>query len=1384
MEEKAGAAPRAPLVLVAEDESIIALDLKARLEHLGYEVPEPVSTGEEAVRSARSRPPDLLIMDIRLAGAMDGIEASKRIREMLDVPVVYLTASTDGDTLRRSLATNPSGYVHKPVEAAALRYTVEMALYRHGMERRVRESEELYRATIENISDAVFLTDEQGGFIFICPNVDVIFGHSYDEVSAMGSIGALMGEAILAHVPPHGVPEVSNIDFEITGKDGTQRLLLVNIKRVSIKNATLLFTCRNVTERRALEGRIAAQNEELRVSLDEREAANEELTQTVEELEATNEEFEAVNEELNRVYRDLEGREQLLRGILQTVPVGIVLVRDRTINWCNRSFHDMLGYPPNEVLGRDARFLYFDDAEYERVGSHYARARGGEVVTLEARMRHREGREMLVLLSGMFVNAQKPGEGSVITLHDVTEHRRADRELHRASQELERFFAGSLDLLCIADTKGYFRRLNPEWEKTLGYTPEELEGKRFLDFVHPDDLEATLAVSTLSDQGEVLDFTNRYRHRDGTWRWIEWRSYPSGDLIYAAARDVTERVRAREELEESARRYRSVIENSPLGFHLYRLEEGDRLVFTGANPAADRMLGVDHGMFTGKTIEEAFPPLEATDIPSTYKLVAREGGVRQWSQVDYRDEIINGAFEVTVFQSVPREIAVAFDDITERTRAQEMMRLSEERYRLIFTHSPMGVLHFDAQGVIKACNDNFVAIIGSSQEALVGLDMMKLPDRKIAEAVREALDGRKGTYEGVYHSVTAKKVTPVRGMFAPLKSVEGAIMGGVGIFEDVTARKKAEDALRESESRYRTLFDTMVQGIVYQDAQGWIVHANPTAEKILGLSLEEMKTRTSDDSQWRAVREDGSGIPGEQHPAMVALRTGSEVRDTVMGVFNPRLNRTVWLKISAVPQFREGEDAPWQVYTIFEDITARRESERALKETGERNRSLINANPDLMFVLTPEGRFVDCKAGSDSRYYAEPEEFLGKLVPEVLPPEVAGIAMEKISRVMETGSIETFNYSLDMKEGPRNYEARMLPYGDGNLLVIVRDITEFTRMERMLYGERDRAQQYLDIAGVMILALDRDARVTMINRRGCEILGYPEGEIKGKNWIADFTPPEDRERISGAFARILDGEIERAGYGENHVLCRDGSRKLIAWHNTTIRDAGGNITGTLSSGEDITVRARAEQEIVRSLAEKEVLLKEIHHRVKNNMQVMSSLLALQSHQVKDEQVKSFFRDSQNRIWAMAQVHERLYRSDNLASINFREYVAGLVRELAAGYNFSSERVRVEMDDEGQGALIGIDEAVPCGLLVNELVSNAMKHAFPGVVRGTITVSFTRTPAGKRSLSVRDEGKGLPDGFNPGSSGSLGMRLVRALTAQLGGELSMTGTDGTRVEIIF
>jgi two-component sensor histidine kinase len=213
----------------------------------------------------------------------------------------------------------------------------------------------------------------------------------------------------------------------------------------------------------------------------------------------------------------------------------------------------------------------------------------------------------------------------------------------------------------------------------------------------------------------------------------------------------------------------------------------------------------------------------------------------------------------------------------------------------------------------------------------------------------------------------------------------------------------------------------------------------------------------------------------------------------------------------------------------------------------------------------------------------------------------------------------------------------------------------------------------------------------------------------------------------------------------------------------------------------IDERKRSEESVKSSLLEKEVLLKEIHHRVKNNLQVISSLLRLQAETARDKETAAFFLDSQERVRAMATVHEHLYGSSDLARINFPAYVAALTRNLYRTFGSASDQPPTIRVDNVQ---LSLDMAVPCGLLLTELISNAIKYAYPNRPRRIIQISFISLRNGMFELSVADNGVGFPDGFDWMKSDSLGLRLIRLLTEQLRGEVALVQNNGLRFVITF
>jgi len=229
-------------------------------------------------------------------------------------------------------------------------------------------------------------------------------------------------------------------------------------------------------------------------------------------------------------------------------------------------------------------------------------------------------------------------------------------------------------------------------------------------------------------------------------------------------------------------------------------------------------------------------------------------------------------------------------------------------------------------------------------------------------------------------------------------------------------------------------------------------------------------------------------------------------------------------------------------------------------------------------------------------------------------------------------------------------------------------------------------------------------------------------------------------------------------------------------------EADGHYAGAVFSSRDVSARHQAEEALRASLREKDVLLKEVHHRVRNNMQIISSLLNHQARLISDAAVLNMFRESQNRIRSIALVHEKLYRSTDLSRIDFADYIESLIVHLF--HTLQVDAVRIAYRSELLPVDLDVTMAIPLGLIVNELVMNSLEHAFPQARRGEIFIRLERIGDGRLRLEIADNGVGLPPGVDPRQSASLGWQIVQMLIEQIGGSLETRSEAGTSVAITF
>jgi hypothetical protein len=447
-------------------------------------------------------------------------------------------------------------------------------------------------------------------------------------------------------------------------------------------------------------------------------------------------------------------------------------------------------------------------------------------------------------------------------------------------------------------------------------------------------------------------------------------------------------------------------------------------------------------------------------------------------------------------------------------------------------------------------------------------------------------------------------------------------------------------------------------------------------------------------------------------------------------------------------------------------------------------RALLNARADSALLLDAQGTILVANETCAKRIGIAAEKLCGTHIFDYFEPAVAEARREKLRESVRTGKPVRF---LD-ERGGLWFDNNVVPVQgpDGRVqrvAVFATDITERKRAEEALIASEAKYRNLVTVMKEGLMAVDRNDVIHFVNPKVCELLGYAAEEIVGRSVATFLADAESRARLEEKSRLRSEGVSDSY---ELAMLTRSGRVVHVLVSGTPVTDETGEVVGSMGVLTDITERKRAEEKIRAALTEKTVLLKEIHHRVKNNLQVISSLLNLQSSGITDTRMRELFTESQNRIRSMALVHEQLYRARDLSSIDCAEYLKNLATNLFRSYGGETRGIQLRV--EATGMTVGVDAAIPCGLIVNELVSNALKHGFASRSgNGTppeVTVRFARREGETLELSVSDNGRGFPEDLDFRSAGSLGLQLVNVLAEQLEGSVSLDRSCGTQFAVRF
>jgi PAS domain S-box-containing protein len=458
-----------------------------------------------------------------------------------------------------------------------------------------------------------------------------------------------------------------------------------------------------------------------------------------------------------------------------------------------------------------------------------------------------------------------------------------------------------------------------------------------------------------------------------------------------------------------------------------------------------------------------------------------------------------------------------------------------------------------------------------------------------------------------------------------------------------------------------------------------------------------------------------------------------------------------------------------------------------MSEAKEHFELIFNTGPDAALITRlHDGHFMDINEGFTALTGFTREDIIGKSTLSINIWKNSADHQKVIKELSEKGFCENFEAVFQRKDGGETsgiISAKIITLqGTPHIISVTRDITERKRAEEVLHTSEERYRLLVENANEVI-AVAQDGMLKFVNRMAIDLTGYSEQDLTSRPF-PEFVHPDDRGMVVEHYLKRLKGDVSQSRY-DFRLMARDGSIKwleigavLIDWEGKP---------ATLNFFSDITERKRTEEALRDSLTEKEVLLREVHHRVKNNLSAIIGLITMGQTEVKDAATATLMKELESRIRAMLFIHEGLYRSENLARIAFQGYLETLLSHLHS--SFASQGA-VRFSVAAAGVELGLDAAVPCGLIVNEWVTNAFKHAFPGdqprpgEKECAITVSAEQN-GGATTLTVADNGVGLPADLDWAATKTMGLRLVQMLGQhQLGGTIEVDRARGTRFTLTF
>ena len=729
-----------------------------------------------------------------------------------------------------------------------------------------------------------------------------------------------------------------------------------------------------------------------------------------------------------------------------------------------------------------------------------------------------------------------------------------------------------------------------------------------------------------------------------------------------------------------------------------------------------------------------------------------------------------------------RELNSAIEIALYKHKMETKLKESEKKYRSLYNNVPIGLFRSTPQGKLVSVNQELVQMLGYKTAS----ELMKIPTMEIYADPERRKDlfahlHEKGTvknFEMIAKHRNGKNIwvsTSIQAQF----DHNGNIIFLDGIGKNITQRKESEAAIQKASREWTLAMDAFDDVIYLLDNDLCLVQANSAFYKLWGV--------TPDQAIGRHIVEI-IHPQGEDKPCPVCLAQ-EEKRDFVMimeaDVPNNPAKKSIEITVKIV---RNEDGTPSGILMNLHDLTTSRAGDEILRQYEH----IISATNDHMSFLDRDYTYLAVNDAYLITHKKERSQIIGHTVADTLGDDVfEQLVKEKLDRCLAGEKINYEEWFDFPGLGRRYMDVNYYPYAgsDGIIFGVVvssHDITEHKLIEKALNEEMQLRNTLIEALPYPTMLIKKNRTIIFANKVARDI-GARVGGICWQDFgHSDYIPEKDKEYINQ--------HKTTKGLCSHCTFCL--ADKALADLKPFIApevEAFGRLFETywipvsdnlyLHYALDITEKKQTEVQLFSSLDEKVVLLREIHHRVKNNMQVIISLLSLHGRRINDANLSKVFEDCRDRINAMSLIHESLYQSDNLAKIDFKVYLKKLCRNLGQAYGASGKGISLAVGE--CNVALDMDQGIAIGMVIAELISNAFKHAFPTGKGGNVSINLSELDAENVKLIIKDDGKGMPPKIDIMNSPSLGLRLaVSAVTLELGGSIEIDRDKGTQFTICF